>query len=87
MLFQDGDLTDKDQARALFEKHRPTHVLHLAAFVGGLFRNMKYPVDFLNKNLGGEYSIHPRAHTYTHIHTLTHTHACRYEPEHRAAVL
>jgi GDP-L-fucose synthase len=26
------------QTRALFEKYRPTHVLHLAAFVGGLFR-------------------------------------------------
>ena len=33
--------------RALFEKHRPTHVIHLAAMVGGLFRNMKYQADFL----------------------------------------
>jgi len=44
-------LTDAEATRALFEKHRPTHVIHLAAFVGGLMRNMKYPVDFLDKNV------------------------------------
>ena len=37
--------------RAIFEKHRPTHVVHLAAMVGGLFKNMKYKLDFLRKNL------------------------------------
>ena len=40
-------LSDMAAARALFEKHRPTHVIHLAAMVGGLFRNMKYKADFL----------------------------------------
>ena len=35
-----------EQTRALFEKHRPTHVIHLAAMVGGLFKNMKYKLDF-----------------------------------------
>ena len=34
-------------ARALFELHRPSHVIHLAAMVGGLFKNMKYQADFL----------------------------------------
>jgi len=33
--------------RVLFEKHKPTHVIHLAAMVGGLFKNMKYKLDFL----------------------------------------
>ena len=33
--------------RAIFEKHQPTHVIHLAAMVGGLFKNMKYKLDFL----------------------------------------
>ena len=33
--------------RQLFEKHKPTHVIHLAAMVGGLFKNMKYKLDFL----------------------------------------
>lgn len=43
---KDADLRDKAQTFALFEKLRPTHVIHLAAFVGGLFRNMKYKVEF-----------------------------------------
>lgn len=29
---------------ALFDKVKPTHVVHLAALVGGLFKNMKYKV-------------------------------------------
>ena len=30
---------------ALFDKYKPTHVIHLAALVGGLFKNMKYKVS------------------------------------------
>ena len=41
---KDGDLRSLEATRAIFEKHKPTHVLHLAAFVGGLFRNLKYKV-------------------------------------------
>ncbi|XP_045154547.1 GDP-L-fucose synthase isoform X2 [Echinops telfairi] len=43
---KDADLTDVAQTRALFEKVQPTHVIHLAAMVGGLFRNIKYNLDF-----------------------------------------
>jgi len=46
----DADLTDAAAARGLFEKHRPTHVIHLAAMVGGLFKNLKYNADFLKLN-------------------------------------
>jgi GDP-L-fucose synthase len=42
----DADLRDRAQTFALFEKHKPAYVIHLAAFVGGLFRNMKYKVEF-----------------------------------------
>ncbi|XP_001518831.3 GDP-L-fucose synthase [Ornithorhynchus anatinus] len=48
---KDADLADAGQTRALFEKHRPTHVIHLAAMVGGLFRNIKYNLDFWRKNV------------------------------------
>lgn len=41
---KDADLLNLESARCLFEQHRPTHVLHLAARVGGLFSNMKYKV-------------------------------------------
>jgi hypothetical protein len=48
---KDGDLTDMASTRALFERVRPTHVLHLAARVGGLFANMKYKVEFWRENM------------------------------------
>jgi GDP-L-fucose synthase len=48
---KDGDLRSAAETRAIFEKHRPTHVIHLAALVGGLFRNMKFKVEFYRENV------------------------------------
>lgn len=48
---KDGDLCDYNATKKIFEKHRPTHVIHLAAMVGGLFHNMSHNLDFLRKNL------------------------------------
>jgi len=46
----DADLTDVKATMALFEKFKPTHVIHLAANVGGLFKNMKFRVDMYRDN-------------------------------------
>ncbi|KAI0080429.1 NAD(P)-binding protein [Panus rudis PR-1116 ss-1] len=46
----EGDLRDAEQTKKLFEKYKPTHVIHLAALVGGLFKNMKYKLTFLRDN-------------------------------------
>ncbi|THH20770.1 hypothetical protein EUX98_g8518 [Antrodiella citrinella] len=46
----EGDLRDATQAKKLFEKYKPTHVIHLAALVGGLFANMKYKLTFYRDN-------------------------------------
>ena len=48
---KDGDLRDKEATRKIFEKYKPTHVIHLAARVGGLFANMKYKVEFWRENV------------------------------------
>ena len=48
---KDCDLRDMAVCEALFEIYHPTHVIHLAAFVGGLFINMAKPVEFYNDNL------------------------------------
>jgi len=61
---KDGDLTKMEDCKALFEKYKPTHVLHLAAFVGGLYRNMKYPVDFWNKNVNMNQNVMVCAHDF-----------------------
>ncbi|BGP57861.1 hypothetical protein JCM8202_000459 [Rhodotorula sphaerocarpa] len=47
---KDGDLRDLKETMAIFDKYKPTHVIHLAALVGGLFKNMKYKLTFLRDN-------------------------------------
>ena len=44
-------LLSEAETQALFEKHKPTHVIHLAALVGGLFANMSANCDFFRKNM------------------------------------
>jgi len=48
---KEADLNDLQATKNLFEKHKPTHVIHLAAMVGGLFHNMNNNLDFLRKNI------------------------------------
>ncbi|KAF5833616.1 putative GDP-L-fucose synthetase [Dunaliella salina] len=54
---KDADLTNYESAKALFQRHKPTHVLHLAARVGGLFSNMKYKVEFWRDNISMQENI------------------------------
>ena len=44
---KEANLCDLDDTRKLFAKYKPTHVIHLAAMVGGLFHNMKNNLHFL----------------------------------------
>jgi len=48
---KDTDLCDLNATKQLFEKHKFTHVIHLAAMVGGLYHNMSHNLDFLRKNM------------------------------------
>jgi GDP-L-fucose synthase len=48
---RDCDLSSLDETRKLFEKHQPDFVIHLAAKVGGLFKNMNFKVDMLEQNM------------------------------------
>ncbi|KAM5531369.1 hypothetical protein V8D89_014962 [Ganoderma adspersum] len=47
----EADLRNQEQTKKLFEKYKPTHVIHLAALVGGLFANMARKLDFLRENI------------------------------------
>ncbi|KAI0718563.1 epimerase-domain-containing protein [Cerioporus squamosus] len=47
----EADLRNAEQTKKLFEKYRPTHVIHLGALVGGLFINMQRKLDFLRDNI------------------------------------
>ena len=48
---KDGNLCDLKQTRLLFETHKPTYVIHLAACVGGLFKNMNEKVKMFEDNV------------------------------------
>lgn len=48
---KDGDLRSMEATKAIYQKYKPTHVLHLAAKVGGLFRNMKYKGEMYRDNI------------------------------------
>lgn len=58
------NLCNIEQTVKLFEKYRPTYVIHLAANVGGLYKNMNHKVDMLEKNLLINYNVIHTAHQF-----------------------
>jgi GDP-L-fucose synthase len=48
---KDGDLRKREDTEKIFEKFKPTHVIHLAAKVGGLFANLAAKVEFFRENI------------------------------------
>lgn len=58
----DADLRDINQTEKLFNRLAPTHVIHLAAMTGGLYRNMAHKVDFFRDNVAMNDSVLYCAH-------------------------
>nr|CDS30405.1 GDP L fucose synthase [Hymenolepis microstoma] len=48
---KDLNLCNADETKAFFERVNPTHVIHLAAKVGGLFANMSDNLGFFRTNM------------------------------------
>lgn len=48
---KDGDLTDFDVTKKIFEKIRPNRVIHLAAEIAGIGGNMIHSGEFFRKNI------------------------------------
>ena len=48
---KDADLRDWSQTNTLFEKYKPTHVVHTAARVGGVGGNMRAKGEFYCDNI------------------------------------
>ncbi len=59
-----ADLTDKLQVENLFTKLKPDHVIHLAAYVGGLYHNLDNPVEMYEINTLINLNIIKCCHTY-----------------------
>ena len=47
----DADLREWLEVENIFEIHKPTHVVHAAARVGGVGANIKYKGDFFYDNI------------------------------------
>jgi len=48
---KDADLRNFQETRQLFLKHRPTYVIHLAAKVGGLYKNLNEKISMYEDNM------------------------------------
>ena len=58
------DLTSMEETRAMFDKYLPNYVIHLAACVGGLFKNMENKVKMLEDNLMINFNVVKCCHEY-----------------------
>jgi GDP-L-fucose synthase len=58
------DLNDINATKKMYEEAKPNYVIHLAACVGGLFKNMNNKVEMLEKNLMINYNVVKCAHDY-----------------------
>jgi GDP-L-fucose synthase len=58
------DLTSMEKTREMFELYKPYYVIHLAACVGGLFKNMSDKVKMLEDNLMINFNVVKCCHDY-----------------------
>ena len=61
---KDYNLLEMNQVINMFQKYNPTFVIHLAGYVGGLYRNMNNKVDMLEKNLLINFNVIKCAHDF-----------------------
>lgn len=61
---KDADLTIYDQVDNIFNKYNPTHVINLAAYVGGLYKNMRENVEFFENNMLININVMKCCHKY-----------------------
>lgn len=73
---KDADLRDKESTRRLFNEHKPTHVIHLAAMVGGLFHNMSHNLDFLRSNTHMNDNVLHTAHEHNVVKVVSCLSTC-----------
>jgi GDP-L-fucose synthase len=58
------DLTSMEKTKEMFELYKPYYVIHLAACVGGLFKNMSDKVKMLEDNLMINFNVVKCSHDY-----------------------
>lgn len=61
---KDGNLADLTETKAIFARYHPTHVIHLAAMVGGLFHNLRNNLEFFRVNMAINDNVLSCAHEF-----------------------
>jgi GDP-L-fucose synthase len=61
---KDCDLTDFNSTNLLFEKYKPEYVIHLAAYVGGLYKNMNSKIEMFEKNILINFNVIKSSHIH-----------------------
>ena len=61
---KDYNLCNLQETQKMFETHKPNYVIHLAANVGGLYKNMNQKVDMFEINLMINYNVIKCAHDF-----------------------
>ena len=61
---QDGNLEIESAVKAIFEKYKPTYVIHLAAYVGGLYCNIREKQKMLESNVNINMNVVNLCHNY-----------------------
>ena len=59
------DLRNYEDTEKIFIKYKPVYVIHLAAKVGGLYSNLKFPVEYFNDNILMNTNIIRLCHKYS----------------------
>ncbi len=75
---RDYDLTNLDQTKLMFEKYKPSYVIHLAANVGGLYKNMNNKVKILEDNLLINFNVVKCCHDYNVKKLVAYLSTCIY---------
>jgi len=78
---KEADLRNAEETKKLFEKYKPTHVIHLAAIVGGLFKNMAHNLTFLRDNVLINDNVLHTAHTFNVTKVISCLSTCVFPDE------
>tara|TARA_R100000426_G_scaffold65896_1_gene45933 strand:- start:3060 stop:3977 length:918 start_codon:yes stop_codon:yes gene_type:complete len=74
----DCNLTDINAVDNLISQHKPDIVIHLAARVGGILDNLKYPVDYLEQNVLMNTNLLSTCHKYNVKNVIAILSTCIY---------
>ena len=79
---KDGDLSIWENCEKLFRKTKPKYVIHLAANVGGLYKNMTRNVEMFESNLQINYNVVKCCHLFEVLKSIHCLSTCVFPDQH-----